>query len=167
MEEMWKPIKGFEGLYEISNMGKVKTLRRIYYSGRYHINAKLQEERIKNTTVAPNGYEIVNLMKDGRGKGHSMHTLVWDNFGDAPRINNLQVDHIDENKLNNKFDNLQLMTPKANHRKSLKRDLPVGVVPHFNRFRSQITKYGLTHYLGIFNTPEEAHQKYLWAEENL
>ena len=167
MDEIWKPIKGYEGLYEVSNMGRVKTLERIYYSGRNHKMAKTQPEGIRNTSVAPNGYQIVILMKEGKMNGFSVHSLVWDMFGDKPRTLDLQIDHIDENKLNNNINNLQLMTPKANHRKSLKRDLPVGVVPHGSRFRSQITKYGLSHYLGVFGTPEEAHEKYLWAEQNL
>lgn len=170
-DEMWKPITGYEGKYEISNYGRIKNLPFIYISGKIQRsgNRTVREVKpsIRKTTIAPNGYENVGLRKDGKYKGFSVHTLVWDMFGDAPRLYPLQIDHIDGNKLNNHIDNLQLTTPKFNRRKSINRDLPIGVVRHGNKYQSQITKNGKGSFLGLFDTPEEAHQKYLWAEKNL
>ena len=168
MEETWKPIAGYEGKYEVSNYGRVKNLPFVYVSGRNGNQTKEVPEGIRKTCISPKGYENVGLRKDGRYKGFSVHTLVWDYFGDRPRDGlKLQIDHIDGNKLNNRIDNLQVITAKENRRKSIKRDLPTGVVKHHNKYQAQITKNGKGHYLGKFNTPEEAHQKYLWAEKNL
>lgn len=163
---MWKPIIGYEGKYEVSNHGRVKNLPFNYTSGMHKLVMSVPEG-IRKTTISPNGYENIGLRKDGKYRGFSVHTLVWDTFGDKPRIYPLQIDHRDENKLNNHIDNLQLVTPKFNRRKSIKRDLPTGVVMHGNKYQAQITKNGKGHFLGLFNTVEEAHQKYLWAEENL
>lgn len=165
MEEIWRPVKGYEESYKISNMGYVKTLERVYYSGRYHNNAKLQEEKILRVSIFNDGYSMVILHKNGIKKGYSVHALVWDNFSDIPRTKDLQVDHINEDKRDNRFENLQLLPPKANRRKSLRRELPVGVVPHLKKFRSQITIKGECLYLGLYDTPEEAHEQYLKAEK--
>lgn len=165
--EIWKPIAGYEGKYEVSNYGRVKNLPFVYVSGRNGNQTKEVPEGIRKTCISPKGYENIGLRKDGKYKGFSVHTLVWDAFGDKPRVHPLQIDHKDENKLNNHIDNLQLVTPKFNRRKSIKRDLPTGVVKHYNKYQSQITKNGKCHFLGLFNTADEAHQKYLWAEKNL
>jgi len=168
--EIWKSIPNYEGLYEISNYGNVKTLARIYYSGKFHHNPKRVEEHLRKFTLNSNGYYTVQLMKDGKTKGYSVHTLVWDNFDGTPRISPLQIDHKDENKLNNHIDNLQLLTAKMNRRKSIHRDLPIGVIHYHNnpnRFQAQITKNGKGYFLGAFDTPEEAHQAYLEAEATL
>lgn len=169
-EEIWKDIVGYEGLYQISNYGNVKTLSRIYFSGRIHKNPKQIDEHLRKFTLSPNGYYIVILLKNGIRRGYLVHSLVWDAFGKLPRIAPLQIDHINENKLDNHIDNLQLITPKMNRRKSIKRDLPIGVVYYHNnpnKFQAQITKNGKGHFLGAFDTPEEAHQKYLEAETSL
>lgn len=167
MEEQWKSVKNYEGLYEISNRGRIKTLERIYYSGKNHSVAKLQEESIKHTRLSSNGYETVSLQKGSIYKGYSVHKLVWLHFGDRECPPELQLDHINGVKTDNRIENLQLLTPKANRRKSIKRDLPIGVILHGNKYQAQITKYGKGHFLGLFNTPEEAHAKYLDAEANL
>lgn len=148
-------------------MGRIKNLPFVYVSGKNGNQKKQVLESIRKTTVTPNGYKNVGLRKNGVYKGFSVHSLVWDAFGDIKRLHPMQIDHIDGDKLNNCITNLQLVTAKFNKRKSIKRGLPVGVVKHGNKFQAQITKNKKGHFLGLFNTPEEAHQKYLWAEKNL
>ncbi|MHB9147685.1 MAG: NUMOD4 domain-containing protein, partial [Candidatus Amoebophilus sp.] len=73
--EIWKDISGYEGLYQISNKGNVKSLPRIYYSGRYFHNPKQIEEHLRRFTLSPNGYYVVILGKNGIRKGYSVHSL--------------------------------------------------------------------------------------------
>ena len=119
-----------------------------------------------------NSYFSVALYSNGRRrKDFLVHRLVWDAFGDKPRMDGLQVDHIDENMLNNRIDNLQLLTNRQNATKSwqTKRDLPTGACYNrsLSKYQSQITVNGKSKYLGHFNTPKEASQVYQKALKEL
>lgn len=99
MQEIFKDIEGYEGLYQISNFGNVKSLR----FGK--------EKILKERTI--NGYLAVNLHKDGKKKSYLVHRLVASAF--LPNPNNLlQVNHIDEVKTNNRVDNLEWCSAKYN-----------------------------------------------------
>ena len=96
MKEIWKPIAGYEGRYEISNMGNVASLK--FARGE---NRRLLKQS-KNTW----GYSQVTLSKNKEKRNKVVHRLVAEAFIDNP--NNLpQVNHIDENKSNNRADNLE------------------------------------------------------------
>ena len=98
--ETWKPIAGYEGLYEVSNLGRVKSL-------------KYGKEKILKPGRTHKGYLHVNLCKDGKAKHSNVHRLVAEAF--IPNPNNLQtINHKDENKLNNAADNLEWMSLKDN-----------------------------------------------------
>ena len=89
---MWKNIKGYEGLYQVSNYGRVKSL---------HKNGK-----IINGYIDGKGYMHVALSKNGKKKWFRMHRLVAQAF--IPNHDNLPIiNHKDENKLNNRVDNLE------------------------------------------------------------
>lgn len=99
-EEIWKDVAGFEGYYQISNFGRVRSLDRIKCDG---IRMK---GRIKKTHLDSCGYEMVQLRKDGAIKHMSIHRLVATAF--IPNPNNLpQVNHIDEVRNHNTIDNLE------------------------------------------------------------
>jgi len=103
--EQFKPIKDFEGIYSISNLGYVIS----------EANEKSKKERILKFGISTSGYAYVILYKKGENKISMIHHLVWDHFGNKPRTGRiLQVDHKDENKLNNRRDNLQLLTSRQN-----------------------------------------------------
>lgn len=118
MNEKWVDIEGYEGYYQVSNLGRVMRLSRVINTG----------ATIKNLILSPNvskvGYQRVALSSplDGRVKHHSVHRLVAKAFvsGYAP---DLVVNHKDENKLNNVASNLEWTTPKANtnHGTAIKR----------------------------------------------
>lgn len=98
--EQWKNIKGYDGKYQVSDLGRVRSLK----NGNSHI--------LKTLLVA-NGYLQVALCKNGNIKRHLVHRLVADAF--IPNPNNLpQVNHKDENKGNNVKTNLEWCTPKYN-----------------------------------------------------
>lgn len=108
--EIFKDIKGFEGLYQVSNYGNVKSLERVIEDNNgYYI----KKEKILTPTINSSGYYHTILRKDGKSIGVYIHRLVAEAF--IPNPNNYkQVNHKDEDKTNNKVDNLEWCTPKYN-----------------------------------------------------
>lgn len=104
MEEIWKDIKGYEGRYMVSNYGNVKSLG----------NNKNRKEKILKPGVASNGYLQVYLRKDGKSKSFLVHRLVLMIFKPIENMENLEVNHINENKTNNRLDNLEWCDRKYN-----------------------------------------------------
>ena len=103
MTEIWKDIKGYEGLYQVSNMGRVKSFN-------YKNTGK---EGILNGSKNKRGYKIVHLCKNGKANHYLVHRLVAIVF--IPNPNNYpEVNHIDENKTNNYVDNLEWCDGKYN-----------------------------------------------------
>jgi hypothetical protein len=117
--EHWKDIKGYEGLYQVSNYGRVKALpkKRINGTGFY-----IQKERIMSQQLKTKRYYGVNLTKDGIHKNFLVHRLVADAFIKNPN-NYEEVNHIDCNKLNNKVENLEWCTREMNLKHALENEL--------------------------------------------
>lgn len=110
MTEIWKDIEGFEGRYQISNLGNVKSLR---YGGR-------NEARNLVPKVNNYGYEWVELFANGKRKCLQVHRLVAAAF--IPNPNEYPIiNHKDENPKNNKVDNLEWCNQKYNTRYSISR----------------------------------------------
>ena len=103
MIEEWRPVVGFEGLYEVSNLGNVKSL----CAGRW------KSMMMRKPVPDIHGYQTVNLKKDGKYKNVKIHRLVAMAFLDNP--DNLpEVNHKDECKSNNRADNLEWCSRKYN-----------------------------------------------------
>ena len=99
-KEYWKPVVGYEGHYQVSNFGRVKSI-------------KFGKERILKPKKNKFGYLCINLYKNNIKKEYKVHRLVAEAFIDNP--DNLpQVNHRDENKLNNNADNLEWCTHEYN-----------------------------------------------------
>lgn len=112
MTEQWKDIKGYEGLYEVSNLGNVRSLDRIVKRGQGYM---IKEGRIlAQFYEEKKGYYQVALAKDGKAKKYRVHRLVALAFLDNPS-NYTDVNHKDEVKTNNNVDNLEWCTRKYNN----------------------------------------------------
>jgi hypothetical protein len=111
MPETWKSIVGYEGLYEVSSVGRVKSLARTTVTGQY------KEERIlkpwsKNTILG--NYVSVALSKDGASKKHLVHRLVGKAFL-IPQDGCAEINHKNKIRDDNRVDNLEWVTAKRNY----------------------------------------------------
>ena len=108
MKEIWKDIDGYEGLYQISNLGRVKSLK--YHNNKFKLT--VSREKILKPCIHSNYYCVI-LTKNKNHKNYSVHRLVAQAF--IPNPKNLPcVNHKDENKLNNEVSNLEWCTYKYN-----------------------------------------------------
>jgi len=106
-KEIWKDINGYEGLYQISNLGRVKSLNKL--KGK---NTKTKEI-IMNPSINKKGYKCIVLCKNSKQKHFRVHRLVAQSF--IPNSENKKiVNHIDCNKINNHESNLEWVTHKEN-----------------------------------------------------
>lgn len=102
-KEEWCPIRGLEGLYEVSNFGRVRSLN-YRHTGQTKVLSPIEDK---------DGYLFVNLYKNGTHKMFKIHRLVAQTF--IPNwFNDLEVNHIDEKKYNNHVDNLEWCDRKYN-----------------------------------------------------
>lgn len=111
MEEIWKDIAGYEGLYQISNLGRVKSLERvvIYKTGR----KQRYSEKVLKVRCNKCGYSYIKLWKNSKHKTLTIHRLVAEAFI-LNKYNKPQVNHIDGNKTNNCTSNLEWTTGSEN-----------------------------------------------------
>ena len=105
MEEIWKDIKGYEGIYQVSNKGNIKRLKRVVNT--WNAYKTLDERKLKLSIC--NRYYSVGL----KGKSYSVHRLVAKAFIPNPE-NKPQVNHKNENKLDNRVENLEWCSAKEN-----------------------------------------------------
>ena len=155
MQEQWKAIEGYNGDYEVSNLGRVMS----------HKHGRKKELK----QCLSKGYPFVRFYNGSAGSGRSfpVYWLVWDAFGDRPRSGReQQIDHKDEDKLNSRIDNLQLMSQRENLSKyhQTQRDLPTGVYKYPWGYVAFISGKNIKHCnLGTFDTPGEASDAYQQA----
>lgn len=112
MEEIWKDIKDYEKLYQISNLGRIRSKERTInhkttYGGKYHVKSKILKPKIDK------GYYRIGLLKNGIKKFYGVHRIVAEAFIENPNNYNI-INHKDENPLNNNVDNLEWCTQKYN-----------------------------------------------------
>lgn len=110
--EIWKDIPGYEGLYQVSNHGRVKSLERWVQN---HGKTQHHPEIIKNPSRKSNGYLTLQLYKDNKPKNCYIHRLVAEAF--VPNANGKEtVNHINGNKHDNRAENLEWSTYAENNR---------------------------------------------------
>ena len=140
IEEIWRPIEGYEGLYEISSYGRVKSV------DRYDRRNQFRKGKLLKNKDNGNGYLICSLSKNGIVKNKYIHRLVAEAF--IERANGLyEVNHKDENKKNNSVDNLEWCDRKYNNTYGTKTEREI---------KSKIKK-GI--YLGLSQEEYKIHKK--------
>ena len=119
MEEVWRAVKGYEGLYEVSNLGRVRSKDRLVK----HIGIFLREAKgkvIKENTSSTGHYSSVGLHRNGKTKHFKVHRLVAIAF--IPNVHGYSdINHKDENKQNNCVDNLEWCCKSYNENYGTKR----------------------------------------------
>jgi hypothetical protein len=146
MEEVWKGIIGFEERYEVSNLGRVRSL----LNTRQNKNVS---SKILKINLNHKGYPIVTLVKNCKYKGKSIHRLVAEAFIENP--NNLpHVNHIDGNKLNNNVSNLEWISNTDNIRHAFRNGL-------FKRGGKIVLMYSLSgEFMGEFDILSDVTKKF-------
>lgn len=139
---LFKSIVGYEGLYAVSNTGKIKSCERCYADGRH-----LNEKEIHGGYFS-NGYQFVCLRKNGKNKNCLVHRLVAEAFIDNPNCYPV-VNHIDGNKANNDVSNLEWCTQGQN----LKHAVDTGLVESQCKIRRKVTVTQGEHII-LFDTME-------------
>jgi hypothetical protein len=164
-QEIWKDIPNYEGLYQVSNFGNVKSLER-YVKGK--VENRLQKENILSKRLVGNlgnQYYAVTLCNNKDRKQIKVSVLVAMAFlNHTPNgYVGFTVDHIDNNPLNNNVDNLQVITKRENSskdRKGISKYTGVTFNKKSNKWRSQIWINGKNKTLGSFDDELEAHRAY-------
>ena len=111
INEVWRPIKGFEGYYECSSFGNIRSIDRVIvdvYGKPFHKKGRILKSRELNQ-----GYLTVGLSKNNYVKNYLIHRLIAQTFLPNPQ-NYTEVNHKDENTSNNRVDNLEWCSPKYN-----------------------------------------------------
>jgi hypothetical protein len=147
--EIWKVVPGYEN-YEVSTLGKIRSLN---YMG----HGKIKE---LNPAIVNGRYKLT-LRSNKKSKRFYLHQLVAMTFlGHVPDYYNLIVDHINNNPLDNRCENLQVVSVRINVTKDKVRNLPTGVSQKGNRFQARVYLDKKINHLGYFSTPEEASEAY-------
>lgn len=150
--EIWKDIPNYEGEYQVSTLGNVKSL-------------KFGKEKLLKKTLSKDNYYVVSLYlnsKDKVLKIHQIQAITF--FNHIPNGNKMVVDHIDNNPLNNHLDNLQLITQRENSSKDQKnrssKYVGVSLNKKLNKWVAFIKIDGKQKHLGYFKNEIDAHFSY-------
>lgn len=166
--EDWKPVVGYEGLYEVSNTGKVRSLTRTYVNSRGQtrvaVGKVLTPDEKKTKNVTSNMYQRVTLTSNGKSKHKSIHRLVAEAFVPNESAERNQINHIDCDKTNNNVDNLEWCTSKENIMHSVSHGLakpnpPKGENAVFSKLSNRdVREMRQTYDSGMFTAAELADQ---------
>jgi hypothetical protein len=156
MKEVWKQVPGFEGLYEVSNTGVVKALKRTWVTGKNLTRNK--DEHYLKPAMKQNGYYHVHLTKNGVALQVPVHRLVAEAF--LPNQEKKKcVNHKDGNKTNNNLYNLSWATYKENNDHALKNGLRINPSGEKNGYSVPVRVKVNGVDLGLFNTLREVASK--------
>lgn len=150
MKEIWKDINGYEGIYQISNLGNLKSLDRECYNSRY--GSFKREGGLMKTPLNSDGYPYCTLSKNGVPRTYKVHRLVAEAFiskDDQKKF----VNHKDGIKSNNKVSNLEWCT----HSENIKHAFEIGLNKSKNgedHYRAKLTKKDVLEIRKIFNDPQ-------------
>lgn len=164
--KIWKDIKGYEGLYQASEWGEIRSLSRLM-KNRHNGFSRIRR-RILSQSINSGGRYCVTLSKDGKGKSWKVHQLIAMAFlKHTPCGFDLVVNHKDLNPLNNNLDNLEIITQRENanqkHLKSSSKYIGASWIKEKKKWRATIWVDGKSKHLGYFTSEYKAHLEYLKA----
>lgn len=161
-KEVWKNVVGYEGLYEVSNLGRVKSKSRLRKcgSGFYITN-----DNIIHGAIDSGGYFCVCLRKNSISKTISVHKLIAIAFlNNNLKGHKLEVNHINFDKLDNRLSNIELVTTRENGNKKHLKHSSIYTGVSWNKWAkkwsSQISIKRKTIHLGYFKNEFDAHLAY-------
>jgi tetratricopeptide (TPR) repeat protein len=155
--EQWKDIPDYEGLYQASDLGRIKSLERFIQGNVKRIVA----EKILNVSLNSNGYPFIGLNKNNNRKRLRVHRIMAMAFLGLTKDTIGICDHIDNNRQNNKLSNLQIISSRFNNTKDAKNKTNFnGVKKTGKKFSANIKLNGKNLSLGTFDSVLEAHKKY-------
>jgi hypothetical protein len=169
MKEIWKPVIGYEGIYSVSNIGRVMSMERLSLIPKNGIGAtgirKQKLMKINAPMKKGRQYYYCSLRKNNKNKKHNIHILMWRAFVDPNyEPGYFKIDHIDGKKFHNELTNLQLLTSRENISKGfqqLGRLLPTGVtLAYGGKYVARIRVNKKLIHIGTFLTPLEAEEEY-------
>lgn len=161
--EIWKSVVGYDGIYEVSDMGNIKSISRKLLNGR---GSFISKEKILKSPKGNDGYLNVCLRNSTKGKVRRVHQLVAEAFlGHKPDgTHKICVDHINNIKTDNRLENLQLISHRENSSKDKvnKTSKYTGVcwVKSKNKWKAAIYLNNEWIHIGHFFTEIEAHNAY-------
>jgi len=150
--EIWKDVKGYEGHYQVSNLGRVKSI-------------KYGRERIMKFYKERDGYHILSLRKNGDRKTKQIHQLVAESFlNHTPNGNTMIVNHKNFKRDDNRLSNLEVITNRENtnkkHIKTASKFVGVTFKKATGKWQARIYINGESKYLGNFTEEEKAAKAY-------
>ena len=168
MKEVWKDIIGFKNLYQISDLGRVKSLDRFVYNGKE--SKRFCKGIILAQNIANHGYKSVMLTNGSIRKRFLVHKLVCQSFLGFDSDRKWVIDHINDNKLDNRLINLQILSNRDNSTKK-----PIGYSKYVgvsynkkrDRFYSAIYINGKSKFLGGYSNEYDAHLAYEKAKKEI
>lgn len=170
MEEIWKDVPEYEGLYQVSNFGRVRSLPKQWISGNGSINE--HNGKILKPSKISGGYLATAFCKYQVRKNFTVHQLVAMVFlGHQPNGHKFVVDHINDNPADNRVDNLQIVTTRFNTCKTQGKYSSqykgVSWCKNKNKWRSEIYINKKSKFLGYFENEYDAHLAYQNELQNL
>ena len=160
--ENWKPVVGYTGLYEVSDIGNVRSLDRVYPDKNGRV--RTYKGKVLSPATIGRGYKVVALCKEGKQSQKYIHKIIAESFlGHTPDGYNQVIDHIDDCRSNNSVENLQIISHRKNTSKGwkLKKNKTsshIGVCRIKSRegiFQANIQLDGKNTYLGSFDSAWE------------
>jgi hypothetical protein len=156
MEEIFKDIPGYNGDYQVSNLGRIKSLKK-------------DQERILKQFFNTFGYLMVGL-SNGKGRLFTVHSLMAMTFLNHKPNRKTVVDHINNDRTDNRLENLQIVTARYNSSKDRKGTSKYTGVSYYRngkKWRAQIRINGKLKHIGFFSTELGAYLHYVDALDRL
>jgi hypothetical protein len=158
-DEIWKDVVGYEGLYQVSNLGRVKSLERKFVTS--DGKKMVKKERVLKPGKDSKGYLHIRFCINDHFPSFKVHRVVAKAFLGTSK-SDMQVNHINGIKSDNRVENLEWVTPKENmdHRATVINQKPRGVRKHHNKWKAQTSMNGVAHCFGYFETEQEAYKSF-------